>query len=37
MNTKCYIIKDTGVEINAMYFHFPLDIPALSNPSRRKD
>lgn len=28
MNTKCYIIKDTGVQINAMYFHFLLDIPA---------
>lgn len=29
MNTKTHIIKDTGVQINAMYFHFLLDIPSL--------
>lgn len=29
MNTKCYIIVDTGVQINAMYFNFLLDIPSL--------
>lgn len=29
MNTKCYIIKDTSVQINAIHFHFLLDIPSL--------
>lgn len=29
MNTKCYIIKDTSVQINSIHFHFLLDIPSL--------